>query len=110
MLDELQKSILSVEVNPQFANRGRFPVVAVSTGTGDEDESEAGSSVSIGGTGFGSLFNIFGGFDTKDLKNKTTVKTEVSTGEELSQGYNHLILTVQTTQSECMFIQITLSE
>lgn len=83
MLDELQKSILSVQAVPQFPTRGRFPVLAVSTST-DDDDSDGGTSISIGGTGFGSLFNTFGGFDTKDLKNKTTVKTEVIDGHKVT--------------------------
>lgn len=80
MLDELQKSLISARIGPQFPPQGQIPVFGISTSTSDEsDESDepAGPSISISGTGFGTLFSNFGGFDAKNLKNKTTVKTEV---------------------------------
>ncbi|KAL1463120.1 hypothetical protein WDU94_014906 [Cyamophila willieti] len=86
MLDELQKSL----INTRVANRvaPQFPTFAVSTSTGDDDGSDADTSVSISGTGFGTgfggFFNNLGGFDTKNLKNKTTVKTEIINGHKVT--------------------------
>ncbi|XP_008483070.1 otolith matrix protein OMM-64-like [Diaphorina citri] len=90
MLDELQKSLLSTRVgSPSVSvSAPRIPVFGVSTSTStdedDDDTNVGGTSVSISGAGFGPFFRLLGGLDGKDLKNKTTVKTEVINGRKVT--------------------------